>query len=126
MGDIIETLDKIRDLAREYNDAGYKHEDDCLGSLCVECGHCLHSVEQCDHDCGGGFGGCRNALDTDEVRIKRAALAMVETLERIESICRVSESGESPYRMARRLYQGQIVHTAQIRAALADLQFPAT
>jgi len=69
----------------------------------------MHSVANCDHECDP-FGGCRNALQTDEVRIKRAAMAMADALKAALAVCDDSEANEGPYR--------GVILTVQIRDAI--------
>lgn len=74
-------LAEIKNQAATYSGGGFPHEGDCMGSLCVECGHCLHSVEICAHECDP-YGGCAHASVHDpEVAFKRTTLLLVAVLE---------------------------------------------
>ena len=56
-------IDEDEAVAKLIPDAYTEHAGDCLGTLCEGCGHCMHSSEDCDHDCGDdGISGCCGAM----------------------------------------------------------------
>jgi len=72
----VEYLVRAEERARMYSGLGIQHEGDCAGSLCPSCGHCIHSLDACScSSCG-----CLDAVDDDEVLIKRDVLRMVAAL----------------------------------------------
>jgi hypothetical protein len=87
-----EVLAAIEERARTYSGVGYPHEGDCAGSLCEDCGHCLHSIEPCScEDCG-----CEDFVDDDEVLMKRDTLRAVAALQAVLFQC--SGEGDNVYR----------------------------
>lgn len=83
--EVLAALAAIEERARTYSGLGFEHEGDCAGSLCTSCGHCLHTVDADGCKCADC--GCIDAVDDDEVLMKRDALRMATALRAVLDTC---------------------------------------
>lgn len=110
-----EVLAAIEEQASRFSSMGYPHDGDCAGSLCTSCGHCLHSIVA---DCTCPDCGCADAVDDDEVSIKRNTLRAVAALQAVLDLLDERDEETAEVYGESEVATSSLVTTHEVRDAL--------